>query len=1304
MTSVHEAKRGSICETPILLFECKLGSGAVERWSTHRLVLDGTSYDSRVLKHNLLEMRSGAEGGVDAYSRLTVTLANADSYFSQITRNTGWKGAKLSVRFVFFDLKEGSAASESTVVFRGIANPPDEITESTIRLTFTSRMNLQRILLPQVRIQRRCPWMFPSTAEQRVAAKDGGSTGSYSPFHRCGYSPDVSGGFGNLDGGQAFSSCNYTRTHCIERGMFDKDTTGRETRRFGGIEFVPSTIEVKSYGEKGTHSSSGIDNEAKYNDFVPMVYGTAWYRPPVVFARNDGNLTHMEVLLGVGEIESVLRVVVNGNELPPGTTRSEHITSTGWFNIVTLGARTGAFNLDFKNGAGDPVGDPYGSMAVLSVVVPNRISDGDPLPRVDVLLQGLKLATFDEAGESTGSSFTNNPAWVLLDLLRRSGWDLDEVDVRSFARAAAYCAESIDTVDIHGNPQSVSRFQCNLVMRKRRSAADVIRGVRNGSGLYLTYGIEGLLELHAESSFAVQNPEKPEGSNSNEDVNSGWPSYEFGDGSTEFSDIRRRDNGEPSLRVWSRTTAESPNRYSVEFQDEFNEYQQDSLSLVDLEDAVASGEEVAASLLALGIPNFSQAGRVLRLHLDRSLRGNTYIDFETGIRGLGLKPGDLITVTYAKEGFARQPFRIIRVSPSLNYTTIAITAQVHEDTWYVGEGDDSGLAGGGRQTGTENGLPRPLAGDVIDQSGDTQFTVQESSAEGTDGSYDLDVAASFAQPGTAGVGAPSIPLVSLAAQLASTSGSLKGGETYYYGITGVQDGMESPLSFLVRATVPQGSNTNTVTLNKLSFAPDTTAFNVYRGKNPMQLLRIASGQETSPSFVDDGKQPEPISPPDPNFDHANFYWRLELQPETTASIHSESTIGAESLGMNPNEYRGKIVRIIGGKGKGQERMISSNTATALTISKNWEVVPDDDSVFVVAEPAWTFGAESRTSPAMFRVPNRFNTTIHISGRAANAHGRECAMEVSPLTRHTIGGAAADRDVAQPPLFGLRTLGQGLIEIGGIGFEDLENTRSISAVNLTLHYWDELSTVTPLVLNSPLDGESTTLELAGPGSAQIGSILQIGTEIVVVQAASNESQTYTVDRGSCGSQAVGHEVGEPVWQLKRRTSVFALPPRFFGSPASGSYTQTLTVPDIRVVAAEMSVTNVRGTSQVKWASYANTPELGLRTLSGGQVVLQVDGPVAVQSSAVPAIVMDASHAVRDVCATLTEAPSGSVVELRITLDGAPLCTLTIPDGETTSNVVNGTAIPYIAAGARIGLDVVTVGQTWPGAGLSVSIRF
>ena len=164
------------------------------------------------------------------------------------------------------------------------------------------------------------------------------------------------------------------------------------------------------------------------------------------------------------------------------------MTATGWYSVVTPGTRNGAFDLGFTDGSGNPLGDPYGSMAYMSVVVPNRISNGVSLATVRILLQGLELEQFDTTGASLGVSFTNNPAWVLLDVLRRSGWLTTDLDLVSFATAAEYCAETIETTDLYGNTVLTPRFECNLVMQSRRSAAEVVKGIRLGSSLMLATG------------------------------------------------------------------------------------------------------------------------------------------------------------------------------------------------------------------------------------------------------------------------------------------------------------------------------------------------------------------------------------------------------------------------------------------------------------------------------------------------------------------------------------------------------------------------------------------------------------------------------------------------------------------------------------------------------------------------------------------------------------------------------------------------------------------------------------------------
>jgi hypothetical protein len=1076
MSTIDQYKEQTTTPTPLFLFDCVLSSGAIEHWSTHAVTVNGTAYLARLLQHNLFVLQASSESGLDGAQKISLTLANADSHFSEIERETGFKGASLTASIVFYDLVGNAAAAETRVIFRGVGNPPDEIAESTCRISFTNRLNLQRIVLPDVRIERRCQWMFPATAAQRLEAVNGGVKGKYSALERCGYSPDQTGGTGNLNGTTPYTTCDYTQPSCAARGMFNTDQAGNITRRFGGIEYVPAQIDVRSYGEQGTHLSAVIDNVALYNDFVPLVYGTAWFAPPIVFSRNDGNLTHLEVLLGMGQIDSVITVVVNGVQIPQAQTGA-NMTGTGWFSVVSYGTRNGAFNPDFVDSTGNLLGDPYGSMAVLSVVVPNQISSGQTLPSVEVLLQGLHLEQFNSAGVSLGESFSNNPAWVLLDILRRGGWLTTDVNLPSFAAAASFCAAAIETTDLYGNPAAIPRFQCNLVMQGQWSAAEAASGIRTGSSLMLSFDTNGLLQLGVEQAIAVQQPTLPDGSNSTSELNGGWPAYEFSDGSATFSGILRKPNGDPTVRLWSKSGADSPNRLTVEFQDEFNQYQQDSLALIDVDDALLTSREVSAAFQGIGLPNFDQATRMLQLQLDKALGGYTYVDFQTTVKGVGLSPGDIITITYLKEGLNRQPFRVVKLAPGQDFQTLAVTAQWHDDAWYtLGAAGSMGGSSGGE---AGSGLPRPLVGSYLDANGIEQFGITETVIQGAAGTA-VALSVAFVPPTKPSATSAAIPLLSLSPTVQTTGGTLAGNTNLYYAIAAVDaSGVESGLSFVVWETIPGGTNTNTVTLTGLSFSSGTAGFNVYRGPNPSELLRIASNVAIAATYTDSGATAMLLGPPDGNYDHANFYWRRELYPETVADTFSATTIGNNTLGLVANAYQGNIVRITRGTGATQECAVTANSGTTFTVSPPWTVIPDGTSDFVVADSAWNFGAVGSTSPVQFQVPNWGGQTIEISGRSANADDQESAYALNPLTRWQVGsGTGTEGDAGFPPLpaYSLSTTGEGTIELGGLSFPTLTNTITIAAGTLTLYYWNKLNAPSTVTLASAAAATDTTITL------------------------------------------------------------------------------------------------------------------------------------------------------------------------------------------------------------------------------------
>ena len=400
----------------------------------------------------------------------------------------------------------------------------------------------------------------------------------------------------------------------------------------------------------------------------------------------------------------------------------------------------------------------------------------------------------------------------------------------------------------------------------------------------------------------------------------------------------------------------------------------------------------------------------------------------------------------------------------------------------------------------------------------------------------------------------------------TTGGTLAGGQTLYYAVSATDtNGAESGLSFAVRAKIPAGTNTNAVSLTGLSFSPGNTAgFSVYRGSNPIQLLRIAHGQTVASSFADTGATAELVGPPDGNYNHANFYWRLELQPEENVEIHSATTIGKSGLGMLADNFKGAVVRVTRGTGATQERVVVTNTDTTLTVTPPWQVEPDSTSYFVVADGTWKFGGVSASSPAEFEVSNTPGATVEISGRSANSHDQESAYELNPLTRWQIAGSGGgvDSDTPPQPAFELNLTGQGTVELSGITFTTLANTETIEAGTLGLFYWEELNSPTTFSLASDITATDTTITLSAAGPAVVGNFVQIEGEILEVTDVASGGTQYQVVRGSFGSTAAAHAAATLVYHLHRLIVMVPFVRGFFGSPASDAFSYSVFLPSVR----------------------------------------------------------------------------------------------------------------------------------------------
>ncbi len=975
-------KEKELAETPLLLLELTFGDQTVYRWATHAANYGGSAYEARVLRHNFFEIQAMSEQGTDRIPRLTVVLANADGQMSQLEQGKGFKGAELLATLVFYDLGAGGAGPDSLVVFSGYCNPPEEVTDLELKVSAVNRMNLQRVILPPVKVQRRCPWRFPTNPSERQAAVFDAN----SVFYRCGYSPDIAGGRGRFESEtECYQSCGYNRQACMERGMFNHDAAaallqpvaagatsilvsadladtgqiidvggradpqvefanleevqiagkqgnlfyvspplakahiagepvGRPTRRFGGIEYVPEAIDVRPFGSPFFIKSPVSGAAARYNDHIPLVYGTAWVEPIITVLRNDGNLTRMEAIVSLGQIAGIVRLVVNDFEIPPATSGRD-MTGSGWYTLVADGGPWGGFDLNFTDRQNNPQGDPYGSIAYVSVVVPNRVNDAKSIPRIQALVNGRLLESFSDTGQSLGWSFTNNTAWVLLDLLKLACWKTDQIDVATFAKAAAYCGQQIPAKDNDGNSILVPRFRCNLVLRQRRNAAEVVQGVRNNARLYFTYSSGGKLQAGVENTIAIEQATLPYGSNATVPVAGGWPAYAYSDAN---GTIVRRAGGASSVRVTRRPISDTPNRLAFEFQDALNEYVQDSFAIDAVDDQAAVGQQISQALLVEGIPTFDQAARIAEFQLDKAIQGNTFVEFETSVKAIGQQAGQIIALSYAREGWDNQLFRILKIAPQQNYRRVRITAQIHDDAWYSDTNTTDGAGTRGRQPRRNPRPPNPLIGTQPRADGDMDWAIEEQPSVDADGSGCVELRVGFAVPANEVSKRAGPPTVDPIATVQATEGSFAGGQIFFYRLTAIDaDGQESAPSSFIRAVIPEGGATNSVVLTGLRFDSGAAAFSVYRGLTPSKTLRISEQQPLASTFRDTGLAAQAAVAPDIYFDHANLYWKKRLTVPVTADVWDSNMIGNSALTMAPDAWAGCLLRIVEGAGAGQ---------------------------------------------------------------------------------------------------------------------------------------------------------------------------------------------------------------------------------------------------------------------------------------------------------------------------------------------------------------------------------------------------
>lgn len=295
----------------------------------------------------------------------------------------------------------------------------------------------------------------------------------------------------------------------------------------------------------------------------------------------------------------------------------------------------------------DTVGG-YPAMAWLDMnfIVSNELNGN---PSVSAVVMGKKV--YDTRTKKT--EYSTNPAMCLRDFMLSERYGLgrwikaDDLDDDSWAKAADYCDEEISFLDASGAIIKAKRFELNMVIDQKNDAIEWLKEILANFQGYLTL-TNGKFKLHIEQQSEI--------------------CYKFND-----------DNCF-ELSVAPLSLTDTPNKYDVKIIDPRNNWSTVSCIVEDYADQKERQKIITKEVNLNGTTSQYQALRLARFYRDQNLACPLNVSFKTGMQGMHLEPGDVVTISY-HEVFTDLPIRItdIKQNDDGNYE---ISGRQYNDTIY----------------------------------------------------------------------------------------------------------------------------------------------------------------------------------------------------------------------------------------------------------------------------------------------------------------------------------------------------------------------------------------------------------------------------------------------------------------------------------------------------------------------------------------------------------------------------------------------------------------------------------------------
>lgn len=382
--------------------------------------------------------------------------------------------------------------------------------------------------------------------------------------------------------------------------------------------------------------------------YINQLYAEGWQAFPCAATNSypgdlwdvEGNV-YMDVPYG--------KVFGNSNAFQ----QQNHVSVDSTHGFVNFCADTirGGTNYSFHDGDTpsnyDTVGG-YPAMAWLDMnfIVSNELNGN---PSVSAVVMGKKV--YDTRTKKT--AYSTNPAMCLRDFMLSKRYGLgrwisaDDLDEDSWNKAADYCDEEISFLDASGAVIKAKRFELNMVIDQKNNALDWIQEILANFQGYLTL-TNGKFKLHIEQQTDI--------------------AYKFND-----------DNCS-DLSVTPLSLNDTPNKYVVKIIDPRNNWTTVACNVEDYADQKERQKIITKEVNLNGTTSQYQALRLARFYRDQNLACPLTLSWKTGINGMHLEPGDVVTVSYHGV-FTELPVRITEIKQD-DDGKFNITGRQYNDTIY----------------------------------------------------------------------------------------------------------------------------------------------------------------------------------------------------------------------------------------------------------------------------------------------------------------------------------------------------------------------------------------------------------------------------------------------------------------------------------------------------------------------------------------------------------------------------------------------------------------------------------------------